>query len=248
MRCRTHATPVSIGTRSGTILLARHVGRIALGHAPDETFAEDLPLRRQCLAKIDELKSKPALVALARRGIGYDPEAKRAFHREARSALRVAARHLGLEPDQFDLRSNFAGPAVSGEITLHGDEIYVQVSIPCVRPGREVMFRRCKGRQDYLGNRNHFCDIAVLAAPQSFLRSRRSRDRPFHQSAPAGVRLGDKPMGWLFMSRGGMAPFATPKAYLDNQCTYPPDPEKGRPARREVDRSFGRLLRRLPEL
>ena len=128
-----------------TILLARHVGRIALGHAPDETFAEDLPLRRQCLAKIDELKSKPALVALARRGIGYDPEAKRAFHREARSALRVAARHLGLEPDQYDLRSNFAGPAVSGEITLHGDEIYVQVSIPCIRPGREVMFRRCKG-------------------------------------------------------------------------------------------------------
>ena len=35
-------------------------------------------------------------------------------------------------------------------------------------------------------------------------------------------------MGWLFMSRGGMSPFATPKVYLDNQCTYPPDPEKGR--------------------
>jgi hypothetical protein len=25
-----------------------------------------------------------------------------------------------------------------------------------------------------------------------------------------------------------MSPFATPKAYLDNQCTYPPDPDKGR--------------------
>ncbi len=35
-------------------------------------------------------------------------------------------------------------------------------------------------------------------------------------------------MGWLFMTRGGMAPFAAPKAYLDNQCTYPPDPGKGR--------------------
>ena len=151
-----------------TILLARHVGRIALGNPADATYEEDLPLRRQCLTRIDELKSKPALVALARRGISYDPEAKRAFHREARSALRVAARHLGLDPDQYDLRSNFAGPAVSGEITLHGDEIYVQVSIPCIRPGREVMFRRCKGRQDYLGDRNHFCDIAVLAAPQSF--------------------------------------------------------------------------------
>jgi hypothetical protein len=151
-----------------TILLARHVGRIALGHMPDETFEEDAALRRQCLARIDELKSKPALVALARRGIGYDPEAKRAFHREAKSALRIAARHLGLEHDQFDLRSNLAGPAVSGEITLHADEIYVQVSIPCFRPGREVMFRRCKGRQDYLGERNHFCDIAVLAAPETF--------------------------------------------------------------------------------
>lgn len=27
---------------------------------------------------------------------------------------------------------------------------------------------RPKGRQDYLGDRNHFCDIAVLAAPHSF--------------------------------------------------------------------------------
>ena len=71
-----------------TILLARHVGRIALGHAPDETFAEDLPLRRQCLAKIDELKSKPALVALARRGIGYDPEAKRAFRGNESALMR----------------------------------------------------------------------------------------------------------------------------------------------------------------
>ena len=35
-------------------------------------------------------------------------------------------------------------------------------------------------------------------------------------------------MGWLSMTRSGMATFATPKAYLDNQCTYTPDPEKGR--------------------
>ena len=52
--------------------------------------------------------------------------------------------------------------------TLHSDEIYVQVSIPCIRPGREVMFRRCKGRQDYRGEHNHFCDIAVLADPVKF--------------------------------------------------------------------------------
>ena len=151
-----------------TILLARHVGRLALGNPPDATYAEDAPLRRQCLTRIDELKSKPALVALARRGVGYDPEGKRAFHREARSTLRIAARHLGLEQGQYDLRSNMAGQAISGDVILHSDEIYILVSIPCFGPGREVMFRRCKGRQDYRGEHNHFCDIAVLADPVKF--------------------------------------------------------------------------------
>jgi hypothetical protein len=151
-----------------TILLARHVGRLALGNPPDATYAEDAPLRRQCLTRIDELKSKPALVALARRGVSYDPEAKRAFHREARVALRVAARHLGLDAGQYDLRSNMAGQAISGDVILHADEIYIMVSIPCFGAGREVMFRRCKGRQDYRGEHNHFCDIAVLADPHRF--------------------------------------------------------------------------------
>lgn len=151
-----------------TILLARHVGRIALGHAPDATFAEDAPLRRQCIERIDELKSKPALVVLARRGVGYDPQAKRVFHREARSALRIAARHLGLGPDEYDLRVNPGGVAVSGEITLHADAIYIQVALSCLGAGREVMFRRCKGRQDYIGECNHYCDIAVLADPVRF--------------------------------------------------------------------------------
>lgn len=153
---------------SATILLARHVGRLALGHPPDATFDEDAPLRRQCLARIDELKSKPALVALARRGVSYDPEGKRAFHREARSALRMAARHMGLEPDQYDLRSNMAGQAISGDVVLHAEEIYIMVSVSCFGPGREVMFRRCQGRSDYRGLANNFCDIAVLADPVRF--------------------------------------------------------------------------------
>jgi hypothetical protein len=35
-------------------------------------------------------------------------------------------------------------------------------------------------------------------------------------------------MGWLSMTRDGMFPHATPKAYLDDQFTYPPDPAKER--------------------
>lgn len=34
-------------------------------------------------------------------------------------------------------------------------------------------------------------------------------------------------MGWLFMSLAGMGRLTTPKAYLDNQLSYPPNPEKG---------------------
>ncbi len=44
-------------------------------------------------------------------------------------------------------------------------------------------------------------------------------------------------MGWLSMTRAGMAPFATPKAYLDAQCTYPPDPGNGRETGLRVLRS-----------
>jgi hypothetical protein len=35
-------------------------------------------------------------------------------------------------------------------------------------------------------------------------------------------------MGWLSMTRDGMFPHATPKAYLDDQFTYAPDPAKDR--------------------
>lgn len=44
-------------------------------------------------------------------------------------------------------------------------------------------------------------------------------------------------MGWLFMSAGGMLPHKTPKEYLDAQCTYAPDPERGRKTGLEVLKS-----------
>ena len=79
-------------------LLARHVGRLA---APDPTAdtTADQPLRAQCLERIAELKSKPAIVALVRRGVDYDPDARKTFHREASRALRQIAFELGLTHD-----------------------------------------------------------------------------------------------------------------------------------------------------
>ena len=60
-----------------------------------------------------------------RRPVSYDPEAKRLFHILTRRQLLALAVALGLGECDYDLRSNQAGIAVSGEITLHADRLYV---------------------------------------------------------------------------------------------------------------------------
>jgi len=67
---------------------------------------------------------------------------------------------LGLEPGSYDLRSNQAGIAVSGEITL-----YVQVSQSAMGYHSGVLFRTCKGRKDYVGGPNNFASLDLLNRP-----------------------------------------------------------------------------------
>src|SRR5262245_42343824 len=61
-----------------------------------------------------------------RKPVPYDGEAKRAFHNHARRRLKELADALGLAPQSYDLRSNAGGIAVSGEVTMHADHVYVQ--------------------------------------------------------------------------------------------------------------------------
>lgn len=150
------------------ILLGRHLGRVASGLDPAMVYPADSDMRQECFQRIAELRAKPAIVPLARRGVAYDPEAKRAFHREARAALARLARELGLVAGDYDLRVNPGGVAVSGEVTLHSETIYVQISCGVMGPGREILYRRCKGRRDYCGERNHFADIALAIEPAKF--------------------------------------------------------------------------------
>ncbi len=153
------------------ILLGRHLGRVASGLDPAESYPADGAIRQACFERIADLRAKPALVPLARRGVGYDAEAKRAFHREARAALAALARQLGLVPDDYDLRINAGGIAVSGEVTLHSEKFYVQISCGIMGPGRKILYRRCKGRRDYCGDRNHFADIALAIDAARFART-----------------------------------------------------------------------------
>ncbi|HEY7006449.1 MAG TPA: hypothetical protein VH392_08195 [Sphingomicrobium sp.] len=100
-----------------------------------------------------------------RKSVAYDAEAKRLFHSRAKSQLRRIATALGLELGSYDLRSNQAGIAVSGEITLHGDRLYVQVSQSAMGHHSGVLFRTCKGRKDYVGGPNNFASLDLLNRP-----------------------------------------------------------------------------------
>ena len=92
----------------------------------------------------------------------YDTEVKQRFHTAARARLRQLAKTLGFPPKSFDLRSNLGGIAVSGEITLHHDDVYVQVCQPATGADSGILIRTCEGRRDYTGGRNHFAPLRLL--------------------------------------------------------------------------------------
>jgi len=89
-------------------------------------------------------------------------EAKQLFHRDSKIFLRSVAKALGLQSSEFDLRSNKGGPAVSGEITLHTDRLYIQLSHSCMAAGAQVLFRTCDSRKDYTGHVNQFIQVNKL--------------------------------------------------------------------------------------
>lgn len=97
---------------------------------------------------------------------GYTDEThaeKVAAHYHARRALiQLAKHHLMLPTGEYSVRSNMAGPAVSGEVTLHTHTLYLQIDQSCMGPGANVMYRRCNGLKDYSGGSNNFCAIDRL--------------------------------------------------------------------------------------
>lgn len=95
----------------------------------------------------------------------WDSQEKQRFHNSARAVLRTIAKHLELEKGAFNISSNKAGPAVTGEITLHTDKLYL--TIGGLERG-QVMYRSCNGQKDYTGGRNRWARLEnVLSA--SFL-------------------------------------------------------------------------------
>jgi hypothetical protein len=100
----------------------------------------------------------------------YDGEQKKAFHRQARIALRALAKELRFSPNSFDLRSCVGGIAVSGEIILHGEAIYIQICQPATGTDSGILIRTCEGRRDYHGGRNHLAPLSLLDRPPELAR------------------------------------------------------------------------------
>ena len=112
-----------------------------------------------------------------RKRVAYDDDAKRLFHHHARRQLRLLADALGLAPGAYDLRNNEGGMAVSGEITMHADHLYVQACQPATGHDSGVMFRTCQDRKDYTGGRNNFTSLDRLNDPDQLARAIRAACR-----------------------------------------------------------------------
>lgn len=101
---------------------------------------------------------------------GYSADAardKEYFHKAGRQFLHALAKELGMLPGTYEVRNNMGGPAVSGEVTLHSDTLYVQLMESCMAPGIHILYRACRGRNDYSGLQNHWVSMRELSERQN---------------------------------------------------------------------------------
>jgi hypothetical protein len=97
-------------------------------------------------------------ISVATTPVAYNARAKSDFLRMSRQLAIIMANRLGLNEDQYDVRTNKGGIAVSGEVTLHTDTHYIQFS----QSGQGILVRTCKDRKDYTGGRNHYVKYESL--------------------------------------------------------------------------------------
>lgn len=100
---------------------------------------------------------------------------KKDWLKSGKAILKKLAKELELPDSSYDIRVNPAGPAVSGDIILHGEWLYVHLSqyaCDC----SNFMWRTCKGRKDYTGGANRWeqweklLDLPELATTMNKLR------------------------------------------------------------------------------
>jgi hypothetical protein len=97
----------------------------------------------------------------------YDAEGEKDKEAFLAAVAKELARLMGLAEGTYEIRTNRAGIAVSGDVTLHGERIYVCLEQFCIPNG--FYYRRVDGRTDYCGKFNRWAkwerllDLPLLA-------------------------------------------------------------------------------------
>lgn len=131
----------------------------ALGGEDFVEFCNSHPNSREPVSLQSKVNRKPSFnvgryISIASTPVAYDESAKGEFLRTSRQMAVRLASAMGLNEDQYEVRVNKGGIAVSGEVTLHTDNHYIRLS---QSPGileKGFLVRTCKGRKDYVGGRN----------------------------------------------------------------------------------------------
>lgn len=87
----------------------------------------------------------------------YHDDNKAKFKQLSMKLLRTLRQLLEIEAD---IRFSAGGIAVSGDATLHGDNIYVSMNADC---SLGIMYRQCNGRKDYCGKTNCWYHLRRLS-------------------------------------------------------------------------------------
>jgi hypothetical protein len=108
---------------------------------------------------IEKAKSLSSILKNPITGDVYTGSKKKQFKTVATSFLKSLACDLELEDGSYDVRFNAGGPAVSGEATLHGSNIYVQIFQSGYFRTSNVLYRTCEGQRDFTGGYNCFGNV-----------------------------------------------------------------------------------------
>lgn len=112
--------------------------------------------------------------AIGRRAGDFNHEVKTEWRRAATRVARQLVRDLQLPKETYEIRWVPGGPAVGGEVVLHHERIYVQISAFWID---DCGFARsCKGRLDFTGGQNISIHnyAQALEACRDILEGRRS--------------------------------------------------------------------------
>jgi hypothetical protein len=94
--------------------------------------------------------------------VAYKTDEKKMFHDRGAAVLRELAKRLEIT-GPYSIHHNQGGIAVSGEITLHSETLYIQFSQSALGFLTGFMYRRCEGLKDYTGGRNNWMKWEELA-------------------------------------------------------------------------------------